>query len=92
MWAHSGRELFYRNGDGDLVVADVVAAPTFRVAQHQVLFSGIGYAANEFDRQYDVSLDDQRFLMILLGEEDAVGEMAVVMNWFEELKERVPNE
>ena len=91
MWAHSGRELFYRNGDGDLVVADVVASPTFRVAQHQILFSALGYAANEFDSQYDVSLDDQRFLMILLGEEDAVGEMAVVMNWFEELKERVPN-
>ncbi|MCZ6857326.1 MAG: protein kinase, partial [Gemmatimonadetes bacterium] len=91
VWAHSGRELFYRNGDGDLVAADVVTAPTFRVTRQQVLFSAIGYNSNDFDSQYDVSLDDQRFLMIIRDEPDVASAIVVVTNWFEELKEQLGN-
>ena len=40
---------------------------------------------------YDVALDSQRFLMIQAGEEDlAAMQVNVVLNWFEELKRRVP--
>ena len=40
---------------------------------------------------YDVDLDGQRFLMIKMTEsEDARRQIAVVLNWFEELKALVP--
>jgi serine/threonine-protein kinase len=86
VWAHSGRELFYRDGEGDLVAADVVTIPTFRVTRQQVLFSAIGYRSNVFDPQFDISRDDQRFLMIARDEPEVASEIVVVMNWFEELK------
>jgi hypothetical protein len=39
---------------------------------------------------YDVSLDDQRFLMVKpVGQEEAT-HINVVQNWFEELKRLVP--
>ena len=40
--------------------------------------------------QYDVSPDDQRFVM-LRNEGAADSELVLVLNWLEELKERVPN-
>ena len=51
----------------------------------------IGYGSDEFDPQYDVSLDDQRFLMIIRDEPDVASAIVVVTNWFEELKEQLGN-
>ena len=40
---------------------------------------------------YDVRADGQRFLMIQpIEQEGALNQINVVMNWFEELKRRVP--
>ncbi len=40
---------------------------------------------------YDVSLDGQRFLMVQATEpEPPATQINVVLNWFEELKQRVP--
>jgi eukaryotic-like serine/threonine-protein kinase len=89
VWSHSGREIFYRDGAGDLVAAEVASNPTFSVTRQQALFSAIGYRANEFDTQFDVSLDDQRFLMIQSVEPDITSEFVVVLNWFEELKSAI---
>ncbi|MDH5195993.1 MAG: hypothetical protein OEY20_01935, partial [Gemmatimonadota bacterium] len=89
VWAHSGRELFYRNGDGDLVSAAVATTPSFSVRRQQVLFSAVRYSANVFAPNYDVSRDDQRFLMILRDEPDVAIETVVVLNWFGELHEVV---
>ena len=39
---------------------------------------------------YDVSPDGQRFLMVKAGQEQAAAQINVVLNWFEELKQKVP--
>ncbi len=39
---------------------------------------------------YDVAPDGQRFVMIKESEEQQVGQINVVLNWFEELKRLVP--
>jgi hypothetical protein len=40
---------------------------------------------------YDVSADGQRYLMVKPSEEEqAVTQITVVLNWFEELKAKVP--
>ena len=87
-WAHSGRELFYRDGNGDLVAVTVSTSPTFRVVSRQVLFSATGFSSNPFSRQYDVFPDDQRFLMVLQEAPEVENQTVMVLNWFEELRAR----
>jgi hypothetical protein len=57
-----------------------------------VLFAGQYLPTPGTLSNYDVSPDGQRFLMIKPGEsaEAAPTQINVVLNWFEELKRRVP--
>ena len=50
-----------------------------------------GYTAVPNHPNYDISLDDQRFLMIQIEEGDVESDVVLVLNWFEELRERVGN-
>jgi hypothetical protein len=54
-----------------------------------VLFSG-PYDRTAGRVNYDVSPDGRRFVMMEPGEEELTSQMNVVINWFEELKRRVP--
>ena len=90
LWAHSGDELFYRNEANQLVAVEVNADASFEVVQEEVLFSMADYLSADGYREYDVSPDDQRFVMFRTGEQGAV-ELIVVQNWLEELEARVPN-
>ncbi len=85
-----GGRLFYRNGADELVAAQVTTGPTFTVGQQEVLFSLAGYYSGRGHPQYDVTPDDQRFVMLRFGDEENA-ELVLVLNFFEELKERVPN-
>ncbi len=96
LWAHSGRELFYVNGAGEMVAAQVVTTPSFSVGERRVLFPiRAGYVNSNNHRAYNVSPDDQRFLMVRFAgsgdEDDAPGALIVVENFFEELKAKVGN-
>jgi dipeptidyl aminopeptidase/acylaminoacyl peptidase len=86
MWSHSGRELFYRDGARNLVAVQVKTTPTFSLGLTTVLFPTGGFNYSEVLRQYDVSADDRRFLMIRPVTADASANLIVVENWFEELK------
>ena len=93
LWAHSGRELFFMDPDRGLTAArfDPVSA---QVLGFETLFTiPPGYLTQNSSNFYDVALDDQRFLMVRPYEgegEAAATEVIVVVNFFEELKERVP--
>jgi serine/threonine-protein kinase len=89
-WSRSGREIFYRNAAGDLVAARIAPGPTFRVESERVLFSTREYLTDNRHRHYTVSPDDQAFYFVRAM--DIVGggsKLIVVLNWFEELKEKV---
>ncbi len=97
LWSPDGRELFYRSGDSYMAV-DVQTGPTFKFGKPEILFKG-AYVSNSNPHNYvfwDISPDGKRFLMIKLPEESAPPASAaqpkitIVVNWFEELKERVP--
>jgi serine/threonine-protein kinase len=92
VWAHSGRELFYKS-QGSLMVVGVQTTPTFAALEVRELFSTRGYTTFAVHRTYDVTEDDQRFVMIreTMVEEGGATELIVVENFFEELKERVGN-
>ena len=90
LWARSGRELFYRDGGGQLIAVDIETSPTFSAGEQHVLFSTRAYETEATHRGYDVSLDDQRFLMI--AERTVTeGELVIVKNLHRELKAKVGN-
>jgi len=93
-WSHSGTELFYVDASGRFVVAQVQTEPEFRVVNREPLFElGIEYLVGDGgDDFYDISLDDQRFLMgRRVGGGEGIPQYVVVQNFFEELRQRVPN-
>ena len=93
LWAPNGRELFYRNGKGEMVAVAVSpgggAPPT---GLQRVLFDATAYATDQQQRAYGVSQDGKRFVM--LAQDNVAGntplELIVVENFFEELKRLVP--
>jgi eukaryotic-like serine/threonine-protein kinase len=90
LWNHNGKELFYRNGDKMMVVG-VSTQPTFSAGKAELLFEGHYRPTNVSLPRYDVSPDGQRFLMVKdAGAERSTTQINIVMNWFEELKRRVP--
>jgi eukaryotic-like serine/threonine-protein kinase len=91
VWARNGRELFYRNGDKIMVVA-VETKPGLAAAKPKPLFEGqYEPSLYAFSANYDVSADGQRFLMLKSSEQGTPAtQINVVLNWFEDLKRRVP--
>jgi serine/threonine-protein kinase len=92
VWAHSGRELFYKGATEpyDLITAEVVPGTTFVVGEQRTLFSTSAYRFDAVHQAYDVTADDQRFVMIREPQAEAY-ELIVVENFFEELKAKVGN-
>jgi eukaryotic-like serine/threonine-protein kinase len=90
VWNPKGRELFYRNGD-KMMVVDVTTQGTFSVGKPRVLFEGRYVPTPRSFQDYDISPDGQRFLMLKATEQaQSPEQINVVLNWFEELKQKVP--
>jgi Tol biopolymer transport system component len=90
VWNRNGRELFYRNG-GKVMAVDIATQPGFAAGKPRMLFEGPYEQPPVPIANYDVSPDGQRFLMLKPSEQEAAPtQINVVLNWFEELKRRVP--
>ncbi len=91
VWSRNGRELFYRSGD-KMMAADVTTQSSFSAGTPKVLFERHYQGTAVPTPNYDVSPDGQRFLMLKPSEaaEAAPTQINVVLNWFEELKRKVP--
>jgi serine/threonine-protein kinase len=102
VWARNGRELFYEspepNGSRTLKIwaVSVEAGATFTNGLLQRVVDG-PYLSPQSGRSYDVSADGKKFVMIkdatpapASGAVARPSQLVVVMNWQEELKQRVP--
>lgn len=87
IWNKNGRELFYRNGNRMMSVA-VSATPDLTLSAPQLLFEKRYALGTVTFPNYDVSPDGQRFVMV--RDESGSGHLNVVLNWQDELKQRVP--
>ena len=91
-WSTDGTEVFYLTPSGQLMVAEVRGSgPNLVVGSSTVL---VDNWPGEFlvtdTPNYDVS-EDGRFLTVVRVEPPPpLDEINIVLNWFEELKERVP--
>jgi serine/threonine-protein kinase len=89
VWARSGRELFFRHRD-QIMVTEINTQPAFNSTRPKVLFAG-SFAQSPSRYNYDVSRDGQRFVMLNAGEDERTPtQINVLLNWFEELKQKVP--
>ena len=91
LWNPNGRELFYRSGDKMMAVG-IATQPSFAAGTPRMLFEGRYEPSPVPATNYDVSPDGQRFLMLKPSEQAqaAPTQINVVLNWFEELKQKVP--
>jgi len=89
-WSRDGTELFYRNG-GMMMVVPVSADRSFTAGRPQALFDDSPYAFASPTRAYDVA-SDGRFLMVTRTSQapQPATRIQVVLNWFEDLRQRVP--
>ena len=84
VWSHTGRELFFRQGK-KMMAADVTASPLFSAGRPRVLFEG-DFAGGIGMPGYDVSADDRRFLVVRGRGGSGADELAVVLNWLEDVR------
>jgi hypothetical protein len=84
LWRRDGRELFYVDPNGRIVAVPVAGAETLDLGAPVTLFNA--RLEDATDRQYDISLDGQRFLLNRrLTIDDAP--LVVVQNWSALVKE-----
>jgi Tol biopolymer transport system component len=101
LWSPDGRELFFRNGD-DAFAATVRTDPAFSNESPKFLFRG-AYVAASFVlgalelSPWDIHPNGKKFLMIkppssgsTTSEAPGPRKINIVVNWFEELKQKVP--
>ena len=92
LWNRNGRELFYRS-DKKMMAVEIATKPGFSAGTPKMLFEGQYVSLPTISTpNYDVSPDGQRFLMLKPVEQaqTAPTQINVVLNWFEELKQKVP--
>jgi serine/threonine-protein kinase len=93
LWSRTGRELFYYVA-GTIMAVPVSSGAHITFGIPQPVVKGYAVPLNS-GRDYDVSADGQRFLLIKDaptpdGQKPAAPEIHLVLNWQEELKQRVP--
>ena len=83
-------------GGNDFVAVSVTTRPTFTFGNPVSVPRPFLDRGPGFERNYDITLDGKRFLgVVAAGQSSTSGaptapQIRVVLNWFEELKARVP--
>ena len=79
VWSPDGHELFYRVGTR-IMAATIALAPRFASSRPRLLFDG-AFETSELDRNFDISPDGTRFLMVRSETTESLPQFRVVLNW-----------
>jgi hypothetical protein len=79
VWSADGSQLIYRVGTR-IMAAPIGPTPAFAVGTARPLFDG-AFDVSDLDRNFDVSPDGKRFLMVRSETADALPQFRVVFNW-----------
>ena len=105
MWSRDGRELFYRRNAQTIAGIEAGAqSPTLMAVDislevtpewgNQRVLPIEGFLVFQGSVDYDITPDGERFIMVFPEDQAESGpprpQINIVLNWFEELKERVP--
>jgi serine/threonine-protein kinase len=100
VWSADGARLFYRGSNARQYVAGVQTRPSFTVGNPEIIAGATFQARGRVEREYDIAPDGRllglvtarRNLLDGAADRDSQGpQIKVVLNWFEELKQRVPS-
>src|SRR5262249_25255826 len=91
IWSRDGRQLIFASGSR-LMSVDIQTQPAFTFNEPKPLPIEI---ENTHDRPYDITPDGKQFVVMQRPPESEAPEKTsiqinAVLNWFEELKQRVP--
>ena len=89
LWSPDGSELFYEGFDRRIRGVQVEVGDGFSPSTPEVVVDA-PYYSNALTRPFDISPDGRRFLVIQEGPDVARQSIHVVLNWDQELLERVP--
>jgi hypothetical protein len=94
LWNSNGRELFYYVEPGTMMSVPVETEAAFKAGTPTALFSG-QFLSPQIGLHYSVTRDGRRFLLIKdaaakPGSAAQPPKINIVLNWLEELKQRVP--
>jgi hypothetical protein len=91
LWSPDGRRLFYVSGEtNSLVTIDVQTAPAVSFGEPAVLLPEIRHGLALSERYFDITPDGTRLLVLVPDRDQQSRRIEVVLNWFEDLKSRVP--
>jgi hypothetical protein len=94
VWSRDGKELFYVAGPGEFAAIPVTTTPTFSFGTPVPVPEVLENYAPSIPRQHDVTADGKLIGLIPAEQPKSGGndstQINVVLNWFEELKQRVP--
>jgi Tol biopolymer transport system component len=97
MWSPDGKELFYGPGTvNSLMTVSVTSRPTFTFGNPVPVPRRFVERGPFFERNSDITPDGKRFLGVVRAGQDTESggltpQIDVIVNWFEELKQRVPS-
>ena len=97
LWSPNGDRLFYRpttasNAELTLRSVDVATEPDFAFRNEQTLPIE-GFTVVAFYRDYDITPDGERLVMVFPADQTgdaSLPQINMILNWFQELTERVP--
>jgi serine/threonine-protein kinase len=93
-WSRNGKELFYRTTDSKIMVVTYAGSgDSFRADKPQLWSPGQFTELGLFTFNFDLHPDGKRFAVLKapgLEQNAAVNKVNIVLNWFEELKQKVP--
>jgi serine/threonine-protein kinase len=88
LWSPDGREVYYMK-QNKIVAVPFQGEPSLKVGKPRTVLEGdfLFIPGHDYLGGYDISPDGRRFLVVTGGEPKT---MTVVLNWFEELRRKVP--
>ena len=93
IWSRNGEELYYRSLSGNLMAVPIQTSPSFVPGRLRELFPVAGFRTSINTAAYDIDVSGEGFIMVSVGQNPdgaSSQRINIVLNWFEELKERVP--
>lgn len=92
LWSPDGKELFFYQRPRQFSSVSITAQPGFAFKTPTPVGSAVPLPGLPVPRDYDITPDGKRFIGRLRQYQTATAapEIEVVLNWFEELKQRVP--
>lgn len=94
VWSRDGRQLFWGSGPGQFGVVNVTTTPSFSFGNLTALPRPFLSSGTSFERPFDMMPDGQHVVALVspgVGSSGTLPEIRVVLNWFEDVKQRVPN-